>query len=161
MLSLQSWIQTDHMVPVYLRLSGSHRANRQGRLQETNKAVLILLTVRNVLIETRKKFIHMVLNQSHAPCTEFRRTLGEQLSCPLTNSYRDSVSYSPVQNHHRTILVHSLAHVLICLMPHPFTATLNNLPPFTIVLLWLFYLSVDWTFGEELLRTNYRSPIMS
>lgn len=95
------------MVHVCLQLPGSHWAKRQGRLRETNKAVLILLIVRNVLIETRKKLIHMTLNQSHAACTEFRRTLVKQLSCPLTNGCRDSVSSSPLHNHHRTMLVHS------------------------------------------------------
>lgn len=58
-----------------------------------NKAVLILLIVRNVLIETRKTVIHMGLNQSHAPHTVFRRHLLN--SCPLTNGCIDSVLLTP------------------------------------------------------------------
>lgn len=50
-----------------LLLISNSQVVRQGRLQETNRAVHILLIVGNVLIETRKSLFHMASNQSHAP----------------------------------------------------------------------------------------------
>lgn len=85
------------MTPMHLRLPGSHQGNRRVRPCEENKAVLSILIVRNVLIETRDKtFIHMELNQSHASCIEFGKTLVEQLPCLLTDGCRDSVLLTPV-----------------------------------------------------------------
>lgn len=159
MLPPQTSMTIDHMVHVCLRLPGSHWAKRQGRLRETNKAVLILLIVRNVLIETRKKLIHMMLNQSHAACTEFRRTLVEQLFCPLTNGCRDSVSSSPLHNHHRTMLVHSnrpCLNLSNAISVHCHFKQMCHL--------WLFVVLIirfGQGFDKKHSRKNYRSPRMN
>lgn len=57
----------------------------RGSVQGTNRAVLILLIARNVLIETRKKPIHMEPNQSHAVHIQIGRTLVEQQPCSRSN----------------------------------------------------------------------------
>jgi len=111
-LALQSHIQMCHMVVVHLRLPGSLWPNRQGRLRETNRAVLILLIVRNVLIETRKRLFHMISNQSHAPhlisedtcwtaaLSSFKQL--QRLRVPLipAEAPQDNVSSQPGPCHH-------------------------------------------------------------
>lgn len=132
------------MIPVHLRLPGSHWGNRQVRLHDRNKAVLILLIVRNVLIETRKRLIHMALNQSHAPCTEFRKTLVEQLCCPLTNSCRDSVLLTPAEPPQDNVS----SPPCPCLNLSN-TTSIHNASPLTLVLHWWFYLLIVWTSAEK------------
>lgn len=115
-----------------LRLPGSHQGNRQVRPCEENKAALSVLILRNVLIETRDKtFIHMELNQNHASCIEFGKTLVEKLSCPHTDGCRASVLLTPVDPSQGNVS----SQPRLCLSL-PDDTSLHKMSPSALVLHW-------------------------
>lgn len=81
--------------PSILRQPGCSWANGQLWLCKRNKAVLILLIGRNVLLKQERGSFRWALIRVMLPGLNFRKTLVEQLSCLVTGGCRGPVLLTP------------------------------------------------------------------